>query len=78
MVADALKRKQALSILAAERMKLVETAYQEFRQKWDQSLPPTYAQLRSLHLFPVAEKNRSRINLKYEFHAEKNCPYERV
>ena len=39
VVADALKRKQALSILEAERMNLVETAYQEFRQKWDQSLP---------------------------------------
>jgi GT2 family glycosyltransferase len=79
VIADALKKKQALSIAHAERKKLVETAYQVFRQKWDQSLPSTYDyQPRSLHLFPVAEKNRNRIDLNYEYPAEESSTYELV
>jgi len=75
--AEAAKKKQDLSILHTERMKLVEDAYQAFRQKWDASLPATYAQLASLHLFPMAEKNAARIgDLKYQFPAEARSGFD--
>jgi GT2 family glycosyltransferase len=75
--AEATKKKQDLSILHSERMKLVENAYQVFRQKWDPNLPATYSQLGSLHLFSMAEKNAARIeDLKYQFPAEARSTYE--
>ena len=74
--ADAIKKKQDFSNSHTERMKLVENAYQVFRQKWDPSLPATYSQLALLDLFPMAEKNAARIDLKYEFPAEKRSIYE--
>ncbi len=76
MKADAIKKKQQLSDLLAERMKLVENAYQVFRQKWDPSLPAAYSQLGPLHFFPTADKNAARIDLKYDFPAEKRSTYE--
>jgi GT2 family glycosyltransferase len=73
--ADAIKRKQ--ESLHSERMQVVENAYQVFRQKWDPSLPATYSQLGSLHLFLMAEKNAARIgDLKYQFPAEARSTYE--
>jgi hypothetical protein len=57
-------------------MTLVENAYQAFRQKWDTSLPEIYSQLNSLNLFPMAEENAARIDLKYEFPAEAHFIYE--
>ncbi|HKS87445.1 MAG TPA: hypothetical protein VJR71_18370, partial [Pseudolabrys sp.] len=58
-------------------MKLVENAYQAFRQKWDPNLPAAYSQLGSLHLFPMAEKNAARIgDLNYAFPAEARAAYE--
>jgi GT2 family glycosyltransferase len=74
--ADAARTKQDFPILHGERMKLVEIAYQAFRQKWDAALPASYAELGSLHLFPMAEKNAARVALKYEFPAEKQASYE--
>jgi GT2 family glycosyltransferase len=75
--AEAIKKKQDLSILYSERMKLVENAYQVFRQKWDPNLPATYSPLDSLHLFSMAEKNAARIeDLKYQFPAEARSAYE--
>jgi GT2 family glycosyltransferase len=68
--AEANARKQNLAIVQSERMRLVETAYQAFRQKWDPTLPPAYGKLESLHLFPMAEKNAARVDLKFEFPAE--------
>ena len=76
--ADAIKKKQDLPSSHTERMKLVESAYQVFRQKWDPSLPASYSQLGSLHLFPTADKNAARIDLKYEFPAEKRSIFEIV
>jgi GT2 family glycosyltransferase len=74
--ADAIRQKRDMPSLCAERMKLVENAYQAFRQKWDIDLPATYSQLGSLHLFPIAEKNASRVDLKCEFPAEMYSKYE--
>jgi len=74
---EAIKRKQDLSILGRERMKLVENAYQVFRQKWDPNLPAAYSQLGSLHLFSMAEKNADRVeSLKYQFPADARSTYE--
>ncbi len=68
--AEANTKKRDLSILHRERMRLVDNAYQVFREKWDPSLPGSYAALQSLHLFPMVEKNVGRVDLKYEFSAE--------
>jgi GT2 family glycosyltransferase len=76
--ADAAKQKQDFSILHDERMKLVDSAYQMFRQKWEPDLPATYSRLDSLHLFPMAEKNAARIELKYEYPAERRTVFELV
>jgi GT2 family glycosyltransferase len=54
------------------RMEVVESAYQEFRNKWgDPSLPATYPNDKRLtaSLFPMAERNAGRVALKYEFPA---------
>ena len=75
--AEATKKKQEISSSHSERMKLVENAYQVFRQKWDPTLPATYSQLGSLHLFPMAEKNAARIeDLKYQFPTDTRPTYE--
>lgn len=76
--ADAAKTKQDFSILHTERMKLVDSAYQAFRQKWDPALPAAYSKLDSLHLFPMADKNAARIEVKYEYPADKRAVFEMV
>ena len=78
--ADAARQQQEFSILHNERMKLVDSAYQAFRQKWDPTLPATYSfsELQSLHLFPMAEKNAARVEVKYEFPAERRTVFELV
>lgn len=74
--AEATAKERDFSILHSERMKLVENAYQVFRQKWDPDLPATYSQLGSNHLFPTADKNAARVDLKCEFPPEKHSLYE--
>jgi GT2 family glycosyltransferase len=53
----------------ARRMKWVEEAYQAFRDKWDPTLPGTYADLKSRDFLALATRNVDRIALKYEFPA---------
>ena len=76
--ADAARQKQEFEILHAERMKLVDSAYQMFRQKWDPGLPAAYSALDSLHLFPMADQNAARIDVKYEYPAEQRAIFELV
>jgi GT2 family glycosyltransferase len=76
--ADAARQKQEFEILHSERMKLVDSAYQMFRQKWDPSLPAAYSALDSLHLFAMADKNAARIEVKYEYPAEQRATFEMV
>jgi hypothetical protein len=53
-----------------ERMALVETAYQAFRQKWDIAAPESYpANPKQIPLRAIAEAARDRIPLRYELPA---------
>ncbi len=58
--------KAGINAAVAHRMALVENAYQAFREKWDPSLPDTYAELKSRDFFEVARRNAKRVALKYE------------
>jgi GT2 family glycosyltransferase len=63
------------------RMELVESGYQEFRNKWgDPSLPATYSIEMPLKFcfFPMAERNAGRIALKYEFPATATQDFDLV
>jgi len=51
------------------RMALVETAYKEFREKWDRKLPGTYAELKSRDFLALARRNADRVVLKQELPA---------
>jgi GT2 family glycosyltransferase len=73
---DAAKTKTAYSQLHQERMRLVEEAYQLFRKKWDTNLPATYGQVTTLKFFSVADKNRSRVDLRYELPSEVHNTYD--
>lgn len=53
-----------------ERMKRVQTAYQEFRNKWDLTLPELYRDLSSLNLFEMAERNAHKVMLKCDIDPE--------
>jgi len=53
-----------------KRMKVVQSAYEVFRQKWDLSLPELYCDLKSLHLFEMAERNAHKIELKCDLDAD--------
>ena len=64
--AQAAKENCDFSVKHKERMQLVNAAYQLFRQKWDTDLPSAYDELANLELFPIAEKNRHKINLRYD------------
>jgi GT2 family glycosyltransferase len=50
----------------ARRMAWVEQAYQAFRDKWDATLPGTYAQLKSRDFLALADRKADRIAQKYE------------
>jgi len=50
----------------ARRMAWVEQAYQAFRDKWDVTLPGTYAQLKSRDFLALAGRKADRVALKYE------------
>lgn len=76
--AAAASAKQEFSVLHDERMKLVASAYEVFRQKWDPSLPAAYGDLESFHLFPMAEKNKARVELKYDLPTDKRAAFEMV
>lgn len=57
-----------LSALVARRMELVQTAYDAFRKKWDESLPTNFSAYTKHEVpafFPIAEKNAARVELKY-------------
>lgn len=53
-----------------ERMRRVQTAYEAFRHKWDMDLPEKYSELKSLHLFEMAERNAHKITLKCDLDAD--------
>jgi len=76
--AEAAKTKTAYDLVHQERMRLVNEAYQLFRRKWDPNLPPTYEQVPTLNFFPVAEKNRTNVSLKYELPNAVHSSYEIV
>jgi GT2 family glycosyltransferase len=76
--ADAAKTKQDFGVHHSERMKLVDAAYQVFRQKWDAGLPAAYSELGSLHLFAMAEKNKGRIEVKYDYPAGNGIAFDLV
>jgi len=50
----------------ARRMAWVEQAYQAFRDKWDATLPGTYAELKSRDFLTLATRKADRVALKYE------------
>ena len=50
----------------ARRMAWVEQAYQAFRDKWDATLPGTYAELKSRDFLALATRKTDRVALKYE------------
>jgi len=50
----------------ARRMGWVEQAYQAFRDKWDATLPGTYAELKSRDFLTLATRKADRVALKYE------------
>lgn len=50
----------------AARMKLVNTAYQEFRQKWNIAHPPSYTDVRAIRYFEAARAAADRVALKFE------------
>jgi hypothetical protein len=50
-------------------MGLVEAAYQVFRDKWDRTLPGTYAELKSRDFLALARRNADRVMLKQELPA---------
>jgi GT2 family glycosyltransferase len=50
----------------AERMKLVDAAYQVFRNKWKLQHPVSYTGVRSIRYFEVARSNMGKVPLKYE------------
>lgn len=53
----------------ARRMALVEKAYRAFREKWDRTLPGTYAELKSRDFLALARRNQDRVVLKQELPA---------
>jgi GT2 family glycosyltransferase len=52
------------------RMKLVETAYQEFRKKWNIEQPATYTGARSIRYFETARAAGNSVPLKYDLPPE--------
>jgi len=54
----------------AARMTLVDTAYQEFRKKWNIQRPQTYAGVRSIRYFETARASAGRVALKYDLPSE--------
>ena len=50
----------------AERMKLVDEAYQVFRKKWNLQHPVSYTGVRSIRYFEIARSNMGKVPLKYE------------
>ena len=50
----------------ARRMAWVRGAYQLFREKWDVTLPDSYAELKSRDFLSIADSNAHRVILKYE------------
>lgn len=76
--AEAAKTKTAYSLIHQERMRDVEEAYLLFRQKWDTNLPATYGEVPTLNFFSSADKNRSKVDLKYELPAVAHSTYDIV
>jgi GT2 family glycosyltransferase len=50
----------------AARMKLVNSAYQEFRKKWNIPYPETYTDVRAIRYFETARANGGKVPLKCE------------
>ena len=61
--------KQGPGAAFTRRMALVEKAYQAFREKWDRTLPGSYADLMSRDFLSLARRNADRVALKYELPA---------
>jgi GT2 family glycosyltransferase len=74
--AEAAKSKSSFSVKHQQRMRLVDEAYQLFRQKWDTNLPPKYHELSTLNFFPMAERNKHRIKLTYELPVSMHSAYD--
>lgn len=53
----------------ARRMRWVEQAYQAFREKWDITLPGTYAQLNSRDFLAIARRHADQVALKCDLPA---------
>ena len=74
----ALDRERSFEAARARRMELVETAYGEFRGKWGGDLPERYDNVRPLHFFEIADRNRDRVALKYDLPAAFRDEYDQI
>jgi len=60
------KAKEGANAAFARRMAWVGEAYRLFREKWDVTLPDSYAELKSRDFLSIADSNAQRVALKYE------------
>jgi GT2 family glycosyltransferase len=74
----ALDPERSLVTARARRMELVEAAYGEFRGKWGGDLPEQYDNVRPLHFFEIADRNRDRVALKYDLPPAFRDQYDQI